>query len=68
MRVLSILLLCGLAALSAERILLIQQAISGDLQAAAELDADGETSRWDLLLRGYALQAADRSDEAVAAW
>ncbi|NKI34846.1 energy transducer TonB [Wenzhouxiangella sp. XN79A] len=78
MRVLSILLLCGLAALSAradedalspaERILLIQQAISGDLQAAAELDADGETSRWDLLLRGYALQAADRPNEAVAAW
>jgi TonB family protein len=53
---------------ASERIVLTQQALSGDLEALERLEADDPERRWGLLVRGYALQAAGRFDEAVAAW
>jgi len=53
---------------ASERIVLTRQALSGDLEALDRLETDDAASRWGLLVRGYALQAAGRFDEAFAAW
>lgn len=51
-----------------ERIQLVERAVSGDFEALEALNVDGETGRWDLLLRGYALAATGQDNEAIETW
>lgn len=50
------------------RIELLNRGLSGDLDALAALDHDGEASRWDSLYQGFALQASGQLQRAVSAW
>ena len=53
---------------TAERIVLTEQAVSGDLSALDALGNGEPLNRSTQLLRGYALRAIDRHAEAVEAW
>lgn len=53
---------------TAERIVLTERAVSGDLSALDALRNGEPINRWTQLMRGYALSAIDRDEEAVEAW